>query len=67
MIKDAIAAANSSDATLVRDALEKIDNRYVTGNIRFDSKRNPVKSAVVVELVKENNALVAKYKATVNP
>jgi branched-chain amino acid transport system substrate-binding protein len=67
MIKDAMAAANSSEATPVRDALEKIDNRYVTGNIRFDSKRNPVKSAVVVELVKENNALVAKYKATVNP
>jgi branched-chain amino acid transport system substrate-binding protein len=67
MLKDAIKTANSLDTNAVRAALEKTDGRYVTGNLRFDAKRNPIKSAVMVELVKSGNALTTVYKTTVNP
>jgi branched-chain amino acid transport system substrate-binding protein len=67
MIKDAILAANSADAPAVRGALEKTNGSYVTGNLRFDAKRNPIKSAVMVELVKQNGKLTTVYKTTVNP
>jgi branched-chain amino acid transport system substrate-binding protein len=67
MLKDAIIAANSLDASAVRAALEKTNGRYVTGNLRFDAKRNPIKSAVMVELVKSGSGLTTVYKTTVNP
>lgn len=67
LIKDALVKANSVDATHVRDALAKTNGNYVTGHLTFDSRRNPVKSAVMVELVKNNNKLVTVYKTTVNP
>ena len=66
LLKDAILKAGSTDAKAVRDALEKTDADYVTGHIKFDEKHNPVKSAVMIELVKnaEGN-LEAVYNATV--
>jgi branched-chain amino acid transport system substrate-binding protein len=68
MIKDAIVRANSTDSTLVRDALLKTNGSYVTGNLTFDSRRNPVKSAVMVEIVKGTDGkLTTVYKTTVNP
>jgi branched-chain amino acid transport system substrate-binding protein len=68
LIRDAIAAAGSAEAAPVRDALKAINSSYVTGNISFDAKRNPVKSAVVLELVKgANGRLTTVYKTTVNP
>jgi branched-chain amino acid transport system substrate-binding protein len=68
LIKDAIVAAASAEPAAVRDALAKINNSYVTGNISFDAKRNPVKSAVVLELVKGTDGkLTTAYKTTVNP
>lgn len=65
MLKDAIIAAGSTDAPKVRDALEKIDNDYVTGHIKFDEKRNPIKSAVMVKMIKNGNKLSQAYAATV--
>jgi branched-chain amino acid transport system substrate-binding protein len=51
----------------VRDALDAVKGSYVTGNISFD-KGNPVKSAVVLEIVKgADGKLATKYKTTVNP
>jgi branched-chain amino acid transport system substrate-binding protein len=67
LLKDAIIAANSLDTNAVRAALEKTNGQYVTGNLRFDAKRNPIKSAVMVELVKSGNSLTTVYKTTVNP
>jgi branched-chain amino acid transport system substrate-binding protein len=68
MIKDALVSAGTSDVAAVRAALEKTNNRYVTGNITFDSKRNPIKSVVIVELVKgKNGTLTTQFKTTVNP
>ena len=65
MLKDAIIAAGSTDSVKVRDALEKIDNDYVTGHIKFDAKHNPIKSAVMVKMIKDGNKLSQAYAATV--
>ena len=68
MIKDAILAAGSADSAAVKDALLKTNGTYVTGNITFDANRNPVKSAVMMELVKgADGKLTPVYKTTVNP
>jgi branched-chain amino acid transport system substrate-binding protein len=68
MIRDAIVKADSVDSTLVRDALVQTSGSYVTGNLTFDSRRNPIKSAVMVELVKGGDGkLTTVYKTTVNP
>lgn len=68
MLRDAIIRANSSDAEPVRVALEATDGNYVTGHLTFDSKHNPVKSAVMLEMVKgADGKLTTVYKTTVNP
>lgn len=68
MLKDAIEAAGTLDVEKVRDALEKTDGNYVTGHITFDEKRNPVKSAVMIQFVKgADGKITTAYKTTVNP
>lgn len=68
LLKDAIAKAGTTDGAAVRDALEATDGDYVTGHLTFDEKRNPIKSAVILELARgENGELTTKYKTTVNP
>ena len=66
MLKDAILAAGTTDAAKVRDAIEKTNGDYVTGHIKFDDKRNPIKSAVMVKMVKDGNKLSQAYAATVS-
>lgn len=65
MLKDAILAAGTTDAVKVRDALEQTDADYVTGHIVFDEKRNPIKSAVMVKMIKDGDKLSQAYAATV--
>jgi branched-chain amino acid transport system substrate-binding protein len=68
LIRDAIERAGSTtDSAAIRDALAATNGAYLTGNLSFDEKRNPIKSAVVVELVKQDDKLVTVYKTTVNP
>ena len=68
LLKDAIEKAGSADSTAVKNALAAIKGDYVTGNLSFDSKRNPIKAAVMLELVKgDDGALAAVYKTTVQP
>lgn len=67
MVKDAIARAGSAEPSAVRDALAQTDGNYVTGNLTFDAKRNPIKSAVMVEIVKQGGKLATVYKTTVDP
>ena len=51
----------------IRDAMAAVKGSYVTGDISFNNG-NPVKSAVVLEIVKgDDGKLATKYKATVNP
>jgi len=69
LLKDAIAKAGGvSDTAKVRDALAATNGAYLTGNLSFDAKHNPVKGAVMVELVRDSEGrLTTAYKATVNP
>lgn len=59
----AIKTAKSTDGQKVRDTLAKLKFKGVSGTISFDANRNPIKSAVVIEL--KNGA--QKYNSTVNP
>lgn len=68
MIRDAILKAGSADSEKVRSALEATDGDYVTGHLTFNEKHNPVKGAVIVELVKDaDGKLTTVYNTTVNP
>ncbi len=69
MLKDAMEkAGTTTDVAAIRQALEETDGNYVTGHLTFDEKRNPVKSAVMLRLVKNTDGKLATvYEATVNP
>lgn len=67
MLKDAmVKAGTTTDVAKIRDAYEKTNGDYVTGHITFDAKRNPVKSAVMIKLVKKDGKLSCAYEATVD-
>jgi branched-chain amino acid transport system substrate-binding protein len=68
LMRDAIARANGTDAAAVKTALAATDGDYMTGHYTFDAHRDPIKSAVIVELVKgDDGKLATKYKTTINP
>jgi branched-chain amino acid transport system substrate-binding protein len=69
IVADAIALAKKdSDAAAIRDAMKKTNKKFVTGKIKFDAQNNPVKSVVILEIVKKSDGkLDTKYKETVNP
>ena len=67
VLKDAIVRGASTDTVKVQSALEQTSGSYVTGNLTFDAKRNPTKSAVMLEIVKKDGKLTPVYKATINP
>ncbi|MDR2479574.1 MAG: ABC transporter substrate-binding protein [Treponema sp.] len=67
LVIDGIKAANTFETSAVKDAMAKLSGSYVTGNIRFDSSRNPVKGAAILEIVKKDGKLANAYKTTVNP
>lgn len=60
---DAIKRAGKTDGAAIRDALKKTDLQTVSGRVTFDANRNPVKSAVIIEM-KDGKQV---YKTTVNP
>lgn len=63
IVVEAIKKAGSTDPAKVRDAMAAIKVKGVSGNVVFDKNRNPVKSAVVIEL--KNG--VQTYRTTVEP
>ena len=67
LIADGIKAARSYDSTAVKNAMAKLRGDYVTGNIRFDANRDPIKGAAILEIVRKNGKLTNAYKTTVNP
>lgn len=67
LLKDSMAASQSFDPSVLKGQLMNTDGAYVTGNLTFDEKRNPVKSAVMLEIVKNGDKLTPVYKTTVNP
>lgn len=67
IILKAIQAAGSARPQDIQKALLGINDKFVTGNISFDANRNPIKSAVIVEIVQGTNGLTTRYAGTVNP
>ena len=67
LVADGIKSAGTFDAPAVKDAMAKLNGSYVTGNIRFDADRNPIKGAAILEIVRKDGKLANQYKATVNP
>jgi branched-chain amino acid transport system substrate-binding protein len=64
LLVDAINRAGSTDSSKIRDALAATKGfRGVTGVITFDANRNPIKSAVIIEIKGGKQV----YRATVKP
>ena len=60
---DAIQRAGSTDGEKIKNALVATDLKTVTGQVKFDDHRNPVKSAVIIEIKGGKQT----FKTTVNP
>jgi len=60
---DAIKRAGSTKGSAIRDALVKTNLDVVSGKVTFDANRNPIKSAVIIE-IKDGKQV---YKTTVSP
>ena len=69
MLRDALAKTEDpSDTRALRDAFQATDGSYVTGNLRFDGERNPVKTVTMLEIVKDDSgALTTVYKTSIEP
>ena len=67
LVIDGIKAAGTYDTTAVKNAMAKLSGAYVTGSIRFDENRDPIKGAAILEIVKKDGKLANAYKTTVNP
>jgi branched-chain amino acid transport system substrate-binding protein len=66
LIRDAIVKANTAvDTVAIRDALAATDGQYLTGHLSFDADRNPVKPAVIEEIVKKDGKLASVYKTSI--
>ena len=59
----AIKRAESTDGAKIRDQLKALDLQGVTGNISFDENRNPIKSAVILQIQEAQQ----KYVTTIHP
>ncbi|MGB4572872.1 MAG: ABC transporter substrate-binding protein [Rectinemataceae bacterium] len=60
---DAIKRAGKTDGAAIRDALKTTNIGVVSGQITFDANRNPIKSAVIIEMKGGKQV----YKTTVSP
>ncbi len=67
IVAKAVEAAGSTEPAALRDAMAKVEGKFVTGNIKFNENRNPVKSAVMIAVEQSDGGLVARYYETVNP
>jgi len=67
LLAAAIEIAGSADPAAVRDALMEVDDYFVTGRIRFDENRNPIKRVVFLEIQERDGGLVNVYTTTVYP
>lgn len=67
ILVEAIAKAGSTDPEKIRLAMMDTNRKFVTGNIKFNEKRNPVKSAVMVKIIKKGGKLATEFAGTVNP
>ena len=49
-VLEAIQRAGSTDGDKIREAMAKADFTGATGKVKFDGDRNPVKSAVIIQI-----------------
>lgn len=49
LLTQAIAVAGSAEPAKIREAMAQIHFKGVTGNLRFDANRNPVKTGVIIK------------------
>jgi branched-chain amino acid transport system substrate-binding protein len=63
LLLQAIQNAGSTDGANIRDSMKNIEYHGITGLIKFDKNRNPIKSAVIIKI--ENGRQV--YVTTINP
>ena len=63
LVLDAVKRAGKVDGPAIKDALKATDMAVVSGQVKFDGDRNPIKSAVVIEI--KGGKFV--YRSTVNP
>jgi branched-chain amino acid transport system substrate-binding protein len=63
LMLDSIQRAGSTEGDAIRAAMAAADFKGVTGQVKFDSDRNPVKSAVIIEIKGGKQV----FNATVNP
>lgn len=59
----AIEKAGSTDGAKIKDALKATDGDFVSGHVTFDENRNPIKSAIMIKVVKDKYEFAGK----VNP
>ena len=60
--------AGSTDPEKIKAAMNQTNRKFVTGIIKFDAHRDPVKSITMVKLVKGADGKPAvAYAGTVNP
>ena len=60
---DAIKRAGKTDGAAIKDALAKTNLAVVSGQIKFDADRNPIKAAAIIEIKGGKQV----YRTTVNP
>ncbi|NLW55813.1 MAG: ABC transporter substrate-binding protein [Firmicutes bacterium] len=68
ILLEAMERAGTTDPQKVKVALMETDRKFVTGHIKFDEQRNPVKSVTMLRIVKgEDGKLATEYVGLVNP
>ena len=63
LMLDAVKRAGKPDGSAIRDALKTTDMSVVSGQVKFDADRNPIKSAVIIEIKGGKQV----FRASVNP
>ncbi|MEA3436819.1 MAG: ABC transporter substrate-binding protein, partial [Thermodesulfobacteriota bacterium] len=63
LLAEAINRAGSTDRKKIRDALAKTKSfKGVTGTITFNSKRDPIKNAVIMKIIDDRKYFFKSYK-----
>ena len=67
ILAEGIRSSGSFNASAVRDAMARVDGQFVTGHLRFDERRNPIKGAAILQIVNRNGVMTDVYYTTINP
>jgi branched-chain amino acid transport system substrate-binding protein len=68
ILAEAIEKAGSTDSAKIKDAMMQTDKKFVTGQIKFNEHRDPIKSITMVKIVKGDDGKNAlQFAGVVNP